>query len=83
MLFHLWTLLANRRLAVQTAERVTINNDVVLMTLNEAARELGVHPATARRWAVSGRLRLYRVGPHAGLTTLADIETLKGERLAS
>lgn len=73
--------MANGRLAVETAERITISNDLVLLTLKEAARELGVSRPTAHRWANSGRLRSFRVGPRAALTTLADVEKVKAERM--
>lgn len=63
------------------AERTTIRNDLVLLTIKEAAKELGVSIPTVHRWANSGRLRSFRVGPHATLTTLADVENAK--RLAS
>jgi len=34
----------------------------MLVATKQAAERLGVHPATIRRWAVSGRLRYVRIG---------------------
>lgn len=62
-------------------DRATISVETELMTLKEAAKELGVGNATIHRWANEGRLRSFRVGPHATLTTLADVEALKTERM--
>jgi len=33
-----------------------------LLRINEAARLLGVHPATLRRWDIEGKLRAVRIG---------------------
>lgn len=63
-----------------TRDRATLTVETELMTLKEAAKELGVGNATIHRWAGSGRLRSFRVEPHATLTTLADVEALKTER---
>lgn len=66
-------------------ERATVNVEaaveVELLTLKEAARELGVSIPTAHRWAASGRLRSFCVGPHATLTTPADVERARAERM--
>ena len=34
----------------------------MLVATKQAAERLGVHPATIRRWAASGRLRYVRIG---------------------
>ncbi len=65
------------------AERATVSVETELLTLKEAARELGISIATVHRWANSGRLASFTVGPHATLTTLADVERAKAERLAN
>ena len=64
-------------------DRATFTVETELMTLQGAAKELGVSSVTVHRWANEGRLRSFRVGPHATLTTLADVEALKAERHAS
>ncbi len=68
---------------METAHRATVSVETELLTLKEAARELGISMPTVYRWARSGRLRTFQVGPHATLTTLADVEALKAERVAS
>jgi excisionase family DNA binding protein len=64
-----------------TKDRVTLTVETELLTLKEAAKELGVGNATIHRWANSGRLASFTVGPHATLTTLADVEKVKAERM--
>lgn len=64
-----------------TRDRATISVETELMTLKEARKELGVVNTTIHKWAREGRLRTFKVGPHATLTTLADVETLKTERM--
>ena len=34
-----------------------------LLSVGQAAAILSVHPDTVRRWAISGLLNVYRVGP--------------------
>ncbi len=67
---------------MQTAQRATVSVETELLTVKEAARELGISIPTAHRWVKSGRLRSFQVGPHATLTTLADVERAKAERAA-
>lgn len=67
---------------MQMTERATVSVETVLLTLKQAAKELGISMPTVYRWAKSGRLRSYQVGPHATLTTLADVERAKAERVA-
>jgi excisionase family DNA binding protein len=66
---------------VANRDRATISVEAELLTMKEAAKELGVGNATIHRWANTGRLRTFTVGPHATLTTLADVEALKAERM--
>ncbi len=67
---------------MQTAQRATVSVETELLTVKEAARELGISIPTAHRWVKSGRLRSFPVGPRATLTTLADVERAKAERAA-
>ena len=41
------------------------NNNMLpeLLTVSQAARSLGVHPNTVRKWSKQGILKPYRVGP--------------------
>ncbi len=68
---------------VANGDRATISVETELMTLKEARKELGVNSTTIHTWAREGRLRTFKVGPHATLTTLADVEALKTERMQS
>lgn len=38
-----------------------------LLKIKEAARLLGVHPATLRRWDQEGRLKAVRIGSRRGV----------------
>lgn len=51
-----------------------------LLKIQEAARLLGVHPATLRRWDKEGRLKAVRIGSRRGVGDrryrLEDIQKL-------
>lgn len=51
-----------------------------LLKIREAARLLGVHPATLRRWDQEGRLKAVRIGNRRGVGDrryrLEDIQKL-------
>ncbi|MCK4789015.1 MAG: helix-turn-helix domain-containing protein [Desulfobacteraceae bacterium] len=38
-----------------------------ILTVNEVAHLLRVHPGTVRRWEKKGQLKSYRVGPKRGV----------------
>src|SRR5438093_12934656 len=44
------------------------------LTIDQAAREVGVHPSTIRRWIDSGLLTAYRVGPKRLRIKSSDVE---------
>jgi len=50
-----------------------------LMTVNEAAEELNIHPTHVRRLANSGKLESYRTTPRKTMITRASIEALIDE----
>jgi excisionase family DNA binding protein len=39
----------------------------MLITTTQAARRLGVHPATMRRWVAAGKIRFVKVGHVRGI----------------
>ena len=61
----------------------TVNAEVELLTVADAARELGIHPVTIYRWAEQGRMTAHRLGVHATVVSRADVERIRAERLAS
>lgn len=48
----------------------------VLLTYNEAARQLRVHPKTIRDWAEDGRLLKVALGPQTLRVTAESVEAL-------
>lgn len=58
----------------------TVNAEVELLTVRDAATELGVTPMTVYRWARSGRMTAYQLGAHATVVSRADVERLRAER---
>src|SRR6266498_3229465 len=44
------------------------------LTIDQAAREVGVHPSTIRRWVDSGLLTAYRLGPKRLRIKSSDLE---------
>lgn len=64
-------------------EGVTISAEVELLTVKDAAAEVGVTVVSVYNWIESGRVRAYRLGPHATVIPRLDIERIKTERLAS
>ena len=54
-----------------------------LLTVSQAARSLGVHPNTVRKWSKQGLLKPYRVGPRGDRRfRRSDVEHLLESRLA-
>ena len=51
----------------------------MLVSTKQAAERLGVHPATIRRWAASGRLRFVRIGRERAIP-VAEVSRLRRER---
>lgn len=45
-----------------------------LASLQTAAAQYEVHPMTLRRWAASGRITLYRFGPHRLRVDLDELD---------
>ena len=54
-----------------------------LLTVSQAARSLGVHPNTVRKWSKQGLLKPYRVGPRGDRRfRRSDVEQLLESRSA-
>lgn len=51
----------------------------MLLATKEAAERLGVHPATIRRWAASGRLRYERIGRERAIP-VEEVTRMQRER---
>lgn len=51
----------------------------MLLATKQAAERLGVHPATVRRWAASGRVRYVRIGRERAIPS-EEVTRLKRER---
>jgi excisionase family DNA binding protein len=51
----------------------------MLLSTKQAAERLGVHPATIRRWAASGRVRYVRIGRERAIP-VEEVRRLKRER---
>jgi excisionase family DNA binding protein len=52
----------------------------MLIGTKEASQRLGVHPATIRRWAASGRVRYVRIGRERAIPA-EEVGRLKRERM--
>jgi len=48
----------------------------MLVSTKQAAERLGVHPATIRRWAASGRVRFVRIGRERAIPA-AEVQRLR------
>jgi excisionase family DNA binding protein len=51
----------------------------MLLATKQAAERLGVHPATIRRWAASGRVRYERIGRERAIP-VEEVSRLQRER---
>jgi len=51
----------------------------MLLATKQAAERLGVHPATIRRWAASGRVRYERIGRERAIP-IGEVNRLLRER---
>lgn len=52
----------------------------MLLATKQAAQRLGVHPATIRRWAASGRVRYERIGRERAIP-VEEVSRLLRERV--
>lgn len=52
----------------------------MLLSTKQVAKRLGVHPATIRRWAASGRFRFVRIGRERAIPA-EEIRRLQRERV--
>jgi excisionase family DNA binding protein len=58
--------------------KITISTDD-LLSVPQAAKELGVHFATVYRWIDKGRIRPFRIGGQV-FVTLEEVRQLKEQR---